>query len=101
MICKNCGKENPNNVIFCSECGKELSRNQENIETATTSKKGIGILFFLFGGFLGLIAGLLLYPINTIERKTFVAGCVSCVIALVIIIVFFSLICVPLLVEYL
>ncbi len=38
------------------------------------SKAHIGVLLAIFGGVIGLIAGLMLYPDGTYSRKTFFKG---------------------------
>jgi tetratricopeptide (TPR) repeat protein len=38
IICKYCGKENPNEAIFCMQCGSRLKGNHENHHHDTSTK---------------------------------------------------------------
>ena len=70
MFCKNCGKEISNDAVICIYCGcatgKEVANSDHN-----EPKTGMGILLGLLLGLLGLIIGLVMYPANTVARKTF------------------------------
>ncbi len=55
--------------------GQNYQSQQHNIYTEhDKSKTFIGVLFAIFGGVLGLIAGLMLYPDGTYSRETFFRG---------------------------
>lgn len=67
MYCSNCGKEQPDNVKFCTECGKELRSEadvfaasqgaQGKVEPTKSSALVYGILsLFIFGFILGIVA---------------------------------------------
>ena len=83
MICKNCGKYNPDDSKFCKNCGCELGYETQSCKEPEPSrpstkygedKTTIGVLLSFFLGILGLIIGLLLYPSESYERKTFLSG---------------------------
>lgn len=87
MVCKNCGRANPNYNQICCYCGGELlargdldKKEKKEYSKKTSSKKkaepkgAIGVFLGLFLGLLGLIIGLLMYPANTEERDTFFSG---------------------------
>ena len=51
MFCRNCGKENPEDAVFCKECGAKLVlapgetntvNNQNNINASDITKAFIG-----------------------------------------------------------
>ena len=45
VVCKNCGRENPQEAFFCSFCGtrlKEDVKDEEPVETVTAEKCGCG-----------------------------------------------------------
>lgn len=87
MVCKKCGKVNPNYNQICCYCGgellargdldkkekKEYSKNSSS-KQESENKGAIGVFLGLFLGLLGLIIGLLMYPANTKERETFFSG---------------------------
>ncbi len=83
MFCKNCGKELNNDMAYCPYCGlpanKQFDGNRLNDDIVIVPKKphskaGLGVLFALMYGLLGLIIGLCLYGPYTKERETFVNG---------------------------
>ena len=85
MFCKNCGNEIDDNADVCIKCGHAVKPVQENEKDYNEPKTEIGVLLGLF---LGVI-GLLIYPANTIARKTFIKAwgitfCVSIGVILVI-----------------
>ena len=53
-----------------SQQNNYYQNNKINLSNKTT----VGVLLGLFVGLLGLIIGLLLYPVNTTERQTFMSG---------------------------
>lgn len=76
MYCKYCGKEVKDEAVVCISCGCSIEKetkqpvNAENNE----SKTGLGVLFALILGLIGLLIGLIMYPDNTVARKTFIKG---------------------------
>ncbi|MDI6643511.1 MAG: zinc-ribbon domain-containing protein [Methanobacteriaceae archaeon] len=42
MFCPNCGKENPDNAIFCSDCGNKIEKILENSETTSEDRLSTG-----------------------------------------------------------
>ncbi len=65
---------------------EKIYLNQGQYPNISHSKTAIGVLLF-FLGIIGLIVGLLLYPYNTYERKTFIKGWVGALLSLIIIII--------------
>ena len=53
---------------------ERYNNNQNNYQESHTSKMGLGVLFALFLGVIGLLIGICLYSEGTYERKTFVKG---------------------------
>ncbi len=47
IICKYCGKENPNEAIFCMQCGSRLRGSQENHHDTITKPKELNIKLLL------------------------------------------------------
>ena len=79
MYCRHCGKEIDDEAIVCIHCGVQVQgavRNSVayNSEEYDVPKTGMGVLFSLLLGLIGLLIGILLYPSNTIARKTFIKG---------------------------
>ena len=68
MYCQKCGKEIDDDAEICRYCGNKI--NDIPKKDSDTSKTGIGILLG-FLSLLGLIVGLL-YPADTLARKTFI-----------------------------
>ena len=82
MFCKFCGEENPDNAVYCRNCGEKLieevkkaeiieetktySNNQSTSTTTTSSKDDNGVLgcclciiaIFLIFGIIGAFTGL-------------------------------------------
>ncbi len=89
MFCRNCGTKINDSDLFCSHCGaraEEISHNggvpqdsnptanQNTSQAIMENKGGLGVLFALFLGLIGLIIGVLIYPYGTQARRTFVKG---------------------------
>lgn len=75
MFCKNCGKEVNENAVVCIHCGCSLKQSAtEKTGDMNESKTGMGVLFGLLLGFIGLLIGFLMYPAETVARKTFLKG---------------------------
>ena len=72
MFCKNCGNEIDDNADVCIKCGHAVKPVRENEKDYNEPKTGIGVLLSLLLGVIGLAIGLLMYPANTIARKTFI-----------------------------
>lgn len=92
MFCKNCGKEINNNAVICIHCGCGVA--DENNKKVENSKAGLGVLFALLLGLIGLIIGICLYPQYSFERKTYIKAwsitfCVTIIIGVVGIIFLF------------
>ena len=89
MYCKNCGNEIRDDAVICVHCGTEVKK---EVVSEGKPKTGMGVVFGLFLGIIGLIIGLFLYPKETIERKTFLKAwtityCVTVGIFLIIYII--------------
>ncbi len=65
MICRNCGRCNDDSKSKCDGCGASL---------VPQNKMILGILLCVFLDLIGLIIGLIMYPIGSYERNTFVIG---------------------------
>ena len=76
MFCRNCGKLLPDDAKICPYC-RHYPRERETNRRVGEDKHGVGIFLGFFLGLLGLIIGLLLYPFDTDERKTFLAGWIA------------------------
>ncbi len=112
MICKNCGKYISDDSRFCSNCGSQVAsevnenggytNNQQTYQSQQTyqanqyqqpnqnqrpieSKSVIGAALAFFLGLIGLLIGLLLYPVGTYERETFLRGWIKCFVICIII----------------
>ena len=72
MFCKNCGNEIDDNADVCIKCGHAVNPIQTNDKSFNEPKTGMGILLGLLLGLIGLVIGILIYPENTIARKTFI-----------------------------
>ena len=63
MYCRNCGREIPDNSLYCPECGAK----QEDMNTTVEPSKKEGtkvfgvlsLIFGLLGGVLGLVFGII------------------------------------------
>ncbi len=72
MFCKNCGNKIEGDMITCPCCGVVIN---QKVETPKRhSKFGLGIVFSLIYGFLGLIIGLCMYAPQSHDRESFVNG---------------------------
>ncbi len=97
MFCKNCGKEVKDEAVVCVNCGCSLEKKAEVNPEHNESKAGMGVLFALLFGLIGLLIGILMYPENTVARKTFMKawgitfGCSIAAYVLIYIIFFASL----------
>lgn len=86
MFCRKCGKEVSDEAVVCVHCGCMINENTNISKTHSkemnTSKTGIGILLALFLQLLGLVIGLVMYPEDTVARKTFLKAWIitECVI---------------------
>ena len=76
MFCRHCGKEVKDEAVVCTSCGCSLENKptQPVNPEYETSKTGFGVLFALLLGLIGLIIGIVMYPDNTVARKTFIKG---------------------------
>lgn len=79
MYCQKCGKEIDDEAIVCTNCGcavKNINLNQttQPAQDYSTSKAGMGVLFALLLGLIGLVIGICIYPENTVARQTFIKG---------------------------
>lgn len=77
MFCRHCGKEVDKEAVVCIHCGKLLKQIQMTTpknKEYETSKIGMGVLFALLLGIIGLIIGVAIYPSDTEARVTFIKG---------------------------
>lgn len=77
MYCRHCGKEVDKEAVVCIHCGKLLRQIQTTApknKEFETSKMGMGVLFALLLGLIGLIIGVAIYPSGTEARDTFIKG---------------------------
>jgi hypothetical protein len=77
MYCRHCGKEVDKEAVVCIHCGKLLRQIHQPVKknpAYETSKAGMGVLFALLLGLIGLIIGIAIYPSGTEARDTFVKG---------------------------
>lgn len=85
MYCKKCGEKLIDDAVFCPKCGYHVDPKNTNRELKfAKSKAGMGVLLGLFLGAIGLIAGLLLYPEETVARKTFVKSWIITVVVIAV-----------------
>lgn len=94
MYCPNCGNNISGNGNHCEYCGTSLknkmsSSNSYNPENQT-SKTIVGFILGLFLGLIGLVIGILMYPSDTLARKTFLKGWLISFALGVIVSIFFS-----------
>lgn len=71
MFCSKCGGEIMDEAVICPKCGCETGVKKHEEKEVDEPKTGMGILFALLLGLIGLAVGLTLYKENTIARKTF------------------------------
>lgn len=71
MFCSKCGNEILDEAVICPKCGCETAVKKAEKKEPDEPKTGMGILFALLLGLIGLVIGLCLYKENTIARKTF------------------------------
>lgn len=74
MFCQKCGAEINDEAIVCIKCGCSTEKKPSVSTDSNGPKTGLGILFALFLGLIGLIIGICLYKENTIARQTFITG---------------------------
>ena len=97
MICKKCGKYNPDHNQVCMYCGGVLGEKKEENSFYNGSAWGksnapkyvkdrtlIGYLFCIFFGVLGLIIGLLCFS-DPAEKESFRKAWVDCFVILLVI----------------
>lgn len=95
MYCKKCGQEVNDEAVVCVHCGCAIKEDKTS-EEMNKEKTGIGVLMGLFLGIIGLIIGIVIYPQDTIARKTFLKGwgiafgISMCVLVVIYIIVYVS-----------
>ena len=105
MYCRKCGAQIEDTSSYCPYCGEAtyvnhpqqnptnnndvyadyLNNNYNNnsnnnnavANSNNQSKTAVGVLMSLFLGLLGLFIGVMMYPQNTVARKTFVKGWVT------------------------
>ena len=108
MVCKRCGRYNPDYKEVCMYCGLHFEKNdnqnnfysekfykpvEQPVERSNNSKLLLGIIMSIIFGLLGLIIGLLLYPANTEERETFLRGWLIGLLISFCIAVIFAVVC--------
>ena len=78
MICKRCGRYNPDGSKSCQYCGNTPVDGGSMFTPPKTnyyiSRKGMGIFLSLILGVIGLVIGLLMYDDTCGERSTFIRG---------------------------
>ena len=85
-FCSNCGKSIPLSATICPYCARSVGGKSTSYSSSSgTSKKGLGVLFCLFLGLIGLIIGICIYPSGSVERDTFVSGWVTTLIVTIVI----------------
>lgn len=97
MYCTKCGTEIVNDeAVVCIKCGCSIEQKLEKSIEVDEPKTGIGVVFGLFLGLIGLLIGICLYKEGTIARKTFikswVISYVSTIVATILICVIFVII---------
>lgn len=99
MYCKKCGAQIDDEAVICPKCGCETgvkkTVNTENDE----SKTGIGAIFGIFLGIVGLIIGICLYKDGSIARKTFIKGWLIAFISWTAVVILFYIILVSVLIS--
>ena len=74
MFCPKCGKEIEDDAVVCVHCGRSIIQREADKPEHQESKTGMGVLFGLLLGLIGLIVGICIYPEGTVARKTFMKG---------------------------
>lgn len=74
MFCPKCGKEIADDADICVYCGRSVAQQSSNKLEYREPKTGMGVLFGLILGLIGLIIGICIYPEGTVARKTFMKG---------------------------
>lgn len=74
MYCSKCGEEIMDEAVICPKCGCETNVKKAQHEYPDEPKTGMGVLFALLLGVIGLIIGICLYKDGTVARKTFIKG---------------------------
>lgn len=74
MYCSKCGEEIMDQAVICPKCGCETNVKKSQYEYPDEPKTGMGVLFALLLGVIGLIIGICLYKDGSVARKTFIKG---------------------------
>ena len=74
MYCSKCGEHIMDEAVICPKCGCETNVKKPQLEYPDEPKTGMGVLFALLLGVIGLIIGICLYKDGTVARKTFIKG---------------------------
>ena len=74
MYCQKCGEEIKDEAVICPKCGCETNVKKSQQQYLDEPKTGMGVLFALLLGLIGLIVGICLYKDGTVARKTFIKG---------------------------
>ena len=104
MFCRKCGAQIEDNDAFCPYCGESTqsapqnqpqiqpSNNNANNASNNESKSVIGVIMAFFLGILGLVIGVLMYPADTVARKTFVKAWAITWLVFIVVTVFMSMV---------
>lgn len=95
MFCPKCGREIEDNSTDCNYCGQPLAQSmsaQTQRSNYNESKTGMGILFGLLLGLIGLIIGICIYPEGTLARKTFIKSWIICFVVQIVVSVILSIV---------
>jgi len=88
MYCSNCGQKVDDNAVICINCGCAINRPTNTNNTKKEygeSKALLGVIAALFLGLIGLLIGILVYPDNTVARKTFIkAWIITYIVSIVV-----------------
>ncbi len=75
MFCKKCGKEIDENAVVCIHCGGAVDDNLILVnKNSNSSKIWLGVVLEIFLGVVSLFIGFVLYPAESVARKTFIKG---------------------------